>query len=641
MLDPQQSQRPMQPRLPVAVPDTAAQRCALIAQISRDTSALKEHRLSALLRLAETFMSPSTSGEPVAPCVLTALAYSLAKLCGSTTSKPSTEDRVRTVRDGLSKEINARATQFSPQQLVHLGSFLRAMKVCDPDCVRAIARVSERAMWDLSTEKILDHLINLHHLGLNNTDFFHDAGLALVSRIGSMQPGDVYRLVGILLVKRIRDKGIFEAFADTVTSGIDEMDFPAIVTTLRICARGGYRNKSFFSKLANRALEVDAETHRKPLIESIRLFGDLEVDHARPFFAKVAPRLQDFVPMLSASQLASLVYAYAKMGEFHMPLVRDISRALTQVVPKLSGEEISKVAWSYANLSVRDDMLLKELRNAIVARIDEVPVMEIPTIAWSFSTHRWRDIELFGTFSSVVQSRLPSIDSRKLSTLAWAFANVGIEDRKLSEAIAAAILSRKTYEPMINARLAWAFASTFPDLAASLCSVDDLDRVKAPREWHQLYQALLLTGQLPAHHAPARLRSLKQMDGPGRSGSFESDVVQALIEECGVSRRDIISQRHVAGIQTDIIIPTASKAVIIECDGDAFHRTAGPDGGTPIGRDIIQDRIFEKCGYDVLHVLSSEFYGAKRSEVISQIRNILRKQEEAAALPRRDRRIVP
>ena len=88
---------------------------------------------------------------------------------------------------------------------------------------------------------------------------------------------------------------------------------------------------------------------------------------------------------------------------------------------------------------------------------------------------------------------------------------------------------------------------------------------------------------------------------------FEAAVYEWLQKNCGFSAQEIESQRVIAGIATDFVITRGDRRIVVECDGDRYHLSTGPDGGQPLGRDSIQDSIFTIFGYEVVHIRDSEF----------------------------------
>ena len=111
---------------------------------------------------------------------------------------------------------------------------------------------------------------------------------------------------------------------------------------------------------------------------------------------------------------------------------------------------------------------------------------------------------------------------------------------------------------------------------------------------------------------------------------FRSDVYQWLRSELGIADHAITPHRVIAGIATDLVVEHNGHKVIIECDGDQYHLTSGPDGGTPFGRDLIQDAVFERCGYKVVHILSSEFKNGDRGLLAQRVMKTVGKHEVRA-----------
>lgn len=81
----------------------------------------------------------------------------------------------------------------------------------------------------------------------------------------------------------------------------------------------------------------------------------------------------------------------------------------------------------------------------------------------------------------------------------------------------------------------------------------------------------------------------------------------------------------VLGIETDLTLSLGKRKVIVECDGDAYHLTNGPDGGTPHGRDIIQDKVLGNSVGTVVHIRDSEFYPSDKNKLVASRELYLKK----------------
>ena len=138
------------------------------------------------------------------------------------------------------------------------------------------------------------------------------------------------------------------------------------------------------------------------------------------------------------------------------------------------------------------------------------------------------------------------------------------------------------------------------------------------RNWLQVYQALIVAGLVSPADSFERLNTIQSSYQKTALNSFEQDVEQWLKKTFGTSLGSIESQVVIAGIATDFVVTRGNKRLVIECDGDQYHLVGGPDGGQRLGCDIIQDRVLERFGYTVLHILSSEFQNAYSKLALAQ-----------------------
>ena len=167
------------------------------------------------------------------------------------------------------------------------------------------------------------------------------------------------------------------------------------------------------------------------------------------------------------------------------------------------------------------------------------------------------------------------------------------------------------------ANTAWALAVDFPQLVSSVADRSPLDRAGSHDiEWLQCYQALLVAGTVAPSESFAKYQSIVGEFQPESMNRFERSVEGALREVLTGTPSSISQGPVVAGVATDLLVQMGNRRIIIECDGDRFHLSTGPDGGEPLGRDRIQDRLFEVFGYEVVHIRDSEWASLEHASLL-------------------------
>jgi hypothetical protein len=93
--------------------------------------------------------------------------------------------------------------------------------------------------------------------------------------------------------------------------------------------------------------------------------------------------------------------------------------------------------------------------------------------------------------------------------------------------------------------------------------------------------------------------------------SFERDVERSIRDILRGKEYSLTHQEIISGIPTDIVVEISGRKIVIECDGDRYHRLWGPSAGldVPTGKDFLQDKVFLKSGISkVFHVRAADFY---------------------------------
>jgi hypothetical protein len=103
---------------------------------------------------------------------------------------------------------------------------------------------------------------------------------------------------------------------------------------------------------------------------------------------------------------------------------------------------------------------------------------------------------------------------------------------------------------------------------------------------------------------------------PEQPNGFERSVEGVLREVLKGTHSSLSQAPIISGVATDLLVLIGDRRILIECDGDRFHLSTGPDGGTPLGRDRLQDRLFEVFGYEVVHIRDSEWTSHDRTVLL-------------------------
>lgn len=634
--------RPELPKL--EVPSLARERCAMLARVTRDQSLFSEERLALLLRVADGILAPTLSDPSSMPRVITAFAASLAARWRSAgEGQPELQAAMGRARDRLAAIVRSHAVQFSPQELSHLVRAMERMKLRDAACAEALALASERPMWQRGPQNVVEHLVGLNKIGLARGELLGDAAVMMVPHLSELPIYSIHKLMGLLMGLPRGESGAVSKIAEALTSRVSEMAPRELATAARLFSSSSHRPMPLLAAVISRATERTSEFSQRELLDMLRSASELQSEETQRLFSAAVPLVRGYLSAgsLPASRIATTLGSYARVHVFDHKLVKTAISQLAGRVKELTPEQATTAACALGAFSICNKAILTGIREVIIPDLKSLEPHVLARLAWSFAVLRWRDEELFGKIAEAARDALPRFPGISLSSLAWSFANVAIADRALFEAIASKVRPGGPLERMRSGRIAWSMAVVAPDLLPSCFSREDLHQTGNVAEWHQYYQALLVSGEVSPLERFPRMTEADNRQTERPANNFESDVHRVLRERLRILPQRIDAGRLVAGIETDFIIRTEGRPVVVECDGDAYHRTQGPDGGTSTGADILQDRLLERCGYVVFHVSSSDFYGPHSAKVFSDLEAVLRQERQRGPLPGGLRRLSP
>jgi len=260
------------------------------------------------------------------------------------------------------------------------------------------------------------------------------------------------------------------------------------------------------------------------------------------------------------------------------------SQEMISRLPECSRGDLREIAWSYAALRERDERLLKHLGRIVAHRVTEFETPDLAMIVRSFAVLGFRSDELMIAAAEHLDDRFETFTPRDCAMIAWGFAAF---DGRLSQRIVA--------------QAAAAFPET--DVPGSAA--------------RQMHIALVATGQRPPGRCPAVVSEMADGEvAAERPNDFEKCVYAALL---ALDRPGLKMYAKVAieGISTDFVVIDGDRRFIIECDGPQFHLTST---GTYCGNDTLQDRVFARCGFTVVHLLFNEFQYKSPRELEASLR---------------------
>ena len=245
---------------------------------------------------------------------------------------------------------------------------------------------------------------------------------------------------------------------------------------------------------------------------------------------------------------------------------------------------------SLANIGYRDLDLFKRLHEHLKGKVSELSVISIADVAWSCGRLMVQDMALLDT--------LKKMALRKVRV-------ARVSDRENTRGV----IPFKE-----RALMSWGFAVACPEnkgeeFVKQFAHPLDLERSSVSlNHWHLMYQALVMTELLEGKEQFQQLKQIEERTDERPLNQFEMSVLHSAMSLLGEERCTYHIHERIAGVEADLVIRAPEGAVIIESDGEAFHRLIGPDGGVLQGKDKGQDLFFKKLGVKaVIHVGSQEW----------------------------------
>jgi len=400
-----------------------------------------------------------------------------------------------------------------------------------------------------------------------------------------------------------RASGLMQEFDE---NGFEVLD---VVTTL-----GAIR-------MVDRDNTLFVEGARRFLDKHIDKFSDVETAQAALFFAALreysaAERLIERgmaqLPYLESRHIGMLVGAVSELPsdtERHLlPVNEELEFRLRTDPDNVGCREAVQVLDFSCRAKYVHDRFLATFCGALRGRLGEFSVDNLRETARGLGTLRWGDTAFFRALGDEVVGRIHELSNRDISVITWSFAHTGVRHDALFNRLASALEGRyRKLEPIEAANIAWAFAPLDNSVARSViaqCAGSLALGGADGRHLRQLHTAQVAVGLVPPGRCPDIVMAEAEAElQVTPQNSFEQAVygVLASLPLAGIS---IEPFEVVEGLIPDFVVTVGGRRFVIECDGEQYHLTSH---GDRLGADLIQDRVFNRAGYEVIHILDSEW----------------------------------
>lgn len=219
----------------------------------------------------------------------------------------------------------------------------------------------------------------------------------------------------------------------------------------------------------------------------------------------------------------------------------------------------------------------------------------------SLAAARWRSLDLLNPLAEECVRRADSLSPHEFADIAVAFAEVRAGTPDFWSAFAAHIDANwECYERNKLLSSMWGLCVAAPDQVPARFNASILRRHPLIFSLNKVTQSLIALGRYTPRRTDRAYAYLRESHSAFEPHSHEADFLQDLPKRIGVPDDSLFPQVLVGGFETDGVVDFGQRRLIIELDGTS-HFLEGPDGGILQGKDVFQDLVFTKLGYEVFH----------------------------------------
>jgi hypothetical protein len=293
----------------------------------------------------------------------------------------------------------------------------------------------------------------------------------------------------------------------------------------------------------------------------------------------------------------------------------------------VSAQSVAVLLWALGRAHLNNPEVLRTVIRVSSSELPSYKMEEMSKILWGLARLRYRDVSFFNAVAGEAVSRLRSPDAgqrcslQDVCMLAWSFATLNVPSDELCQEIADfAGRNGKSWSLRDRIQLGWCFAILKPDLVGRVITERSLGLIREEDEWRQAYHSLLGGGLVSCKEKFGMLDHLRSRLSENISSRFEQEIFEELVGRLGLPDHLIERNVLVAGVPVDMVI----GRLIVECDGDKWHRSEGPDGDALLGRDALQDRLFRAAGYEIIHLRNEQYHSVQRAQVLRNLVEAIR-----------------
>lgn len=160
---------------------------------------------------------------------------------------------------------------------------------------------------------------------------------------------------------------------------------------------------------------------------------------------QVLLRMQD----LQTQHIASVCWAYAKLGNDYPQLFDSLAVAAKHAAPLLLPRQISAIAWSFAS----EAMLSCFLSDVIALEFlyqDPFSISGAPSSHRAPAALRIECLDLLSVLARQLVPQVEALNAQGIANVAWAYASLAVVDQQLMDALADVACRRESPELLLD-----------------------------------------------------------------------------------------------------------------------------------------------------------------------------------------------
>ncbi len=503
-----------------------------------------------------------------------------------------------------------------------------------PRLAQEIAKETLRLLPDLSISDVSFILLTLARNRFSSSDLGNAAAEKVLQSPSDVRLVDIGDMAWAFAYSGVDSLPLFEVFKKEALVRLPVLSIPQLANLTMAFAKAGIRDEALFQAVADRLATHDGNFSSYSLSNVSWSYARFDLKHD-PLFEKMTSIAPKLIGQFRGGSLSMFMWGVSKLGYSERSMASSIAQRAFEIRDQLNPVHITSLVGAFARTNDRHPLIFDGLAESIVLFKEKFSPRELSSIAWAYATARHRNDRVLVTLADAAKAKLQvrqpatssegsSFNPQDISTLIWAMATLGYRDDQLLTELALETTKQKTqFNAQDRAIAGWGFAFFEPNYVSIVCYPALLDSIQIPTQWMQAYQAMIVSGQISGGHEHPRYKQMISQHESAPDSPFEGHVLHELQQTLWGYNVEFETKVMVAGSETDIVVrrrDAPSRFAIVESDGNAFHLVQGPDGGNRVGRDIIQDKLFEKVtGSPAQHILWSEFYGDRRDEHIQRV----------------------